>query len=198
VTRECNPKTDRPRRATPKADIRCIMMQQGDQQKSLICVKACRKKAKVREICMYCSKTSHASEDCPVKLAAEEGHGTEDEEISNSEGEDNEAEAEQSCEPETIRHQPAVAPHRSQSGRDASYSPEVQASRAAAVCTCTVALLIIVVASVDSIQLFATACQPCSARTTALRRLSASRSAYQGCVCCFVKHCYQSAKKLWL
>lgn len=85
-----------------------------------------RKKAKVREICMYCSKTSHASEDCPVKLAAEEGHGSEDEEISNSEGEDKEAEAEQSCEPETMRHQPAAAPQRSQSGRDASYSPEVQ------------------------------------------------------------------------
>ncbi len=130
--------------------------------------KACRKKAKVREICMYCSKTSHASEDCPVKLAAEEGHGSEDEEISNSEGEDKEAEAEQSSEPETIRHQPAAAPQRSQSGRDASYSPEVQASRTAAVCNCVVASPIIVVASVDSIQLSATACQPCGARSTAL------------------------------
>ena len=117
---------------------------------------------------MYCSKTSHASEDCPVKLAAEEGHGTEDEEISNSEGEDNEAEAEQSCEPETIRHQPAAAPQRTQSGRDASYSPEVQASSAAAVCTCIVALFIFVGASVDSTQLFATACQPCGARMTVL------------------------------
>ncbi len=133
---------------------------------------------------MYCSKTSHASEDYPVKLAAEEGHGTEDEEISNSEGEDQEAEAEQSCLPETIRHQPAAAPHRTQSGRDASYSPEVQASWAAAVCSCIVALLIIVVASVDSIQLSATAHQPRSARSTALRRWSASRSASNGCGCC--------------
>ncbi|DBB00031.1 TPA: hypothetical protein ACH3X1_013890 [Trebouxia sp. C0004] len=129
-----------------------------------------RKKAKVREICMYCSKTSHASEDCPVKMAAEEGHGSEDEEISNSEGEDQEAEAEQSSKPETIKHHPAAAPQRSQPGRDASYSPEVQASRAAAVCNCIVALLIIVLASVDSIQLFATACQPCSARVAALQK----------------------------
>lgn len=117
---------------------------------------------------MYCNKTSHASEDCPVKLAAEEGHGSEDEEISNSEGEDQEAEAEQSCEPETIRHQPAAAPQRTQAGRDASYSPEVQASRAAAICNCIVAVFIIVVASTDSIRLFATACQSCRARTTAL------------------------------
>ena len=88
---------------------------------------ACRKKAKVREICMYCSKTSHASEDCPVKLAAEEGSGSDDAEISNSEGDDNEPEAEQSSEPDTMRHQPAAA-QLSQSGRDTSYSPEVQAS----------------------------------------------------------------------
>lgn len=32
-----------------------------------------RKKAKTREACEYCSKTTHDSEDCPIKLAAEEG-----------------------------------------------------------------------------------------------------------------------------
>lgn len=32
-----------------------------------------RKKAKMREPCEYCSKTTHDSEECPIKLAAEEG-----------------------------------------------------------------------------------------------------------------------------
>lgn len=94
-----------------------------------------RKKAKVREICQYCSKTSHASEDCPVKLAAEEGYGSEDAEISNSEGEEDEAEAQQSSEPVAAQHQPPAA-LRSQPGRDMSYSPEVQASRPATTCIC--------------------------------------------------------------
>jgi hypothetical protein len=152
---------------------------------------------------MYCSKTSHASEDCPVKLAAEEGHGSEDEEISNSEGEDKEAEAEQSSEPETIRHQPAAAPQRSQSGRDTSYSPEVQASRPAAVCNCIVALLIIMGASLNSIQLFASACWPCNARITASGRWSASRAkrpkaVFAIRVCRLVKLRYQNAEKPWL
>lgn len=84
-----------------------------------------RKKAKIREICMYCSKTTHASEDCPVKLAAEEGYGSEDAEISHSEAGASEADPEQISEPETLRHQPAVT-QQSQPGRDTSYSPEVQ------------------------------------------------------------------------
>lgn len=77
---------------------------------------------------MYCSKTTHASEDCPVKLAAEEGYGSEDAEISHSEAGASEADPEQISEPETLRHQPAVT-QQSQPGRDTSYSPEVQASR---------------------------------------------------------------------
>lgn len=88
----------------------------------------CRKKAKVREICQYCSKTSHASEDCPIKLAAEEGYGSEDEEISGSENHaEDHAEPEASSEPETAPQVPAST-KRSVPGRDNSYSPEVQAS----------------------------------------------------------------------
>lgn len=92
----------------------------------------CRKKAKLREICQYCNKTSHASEDCPIKLAAEEGYGSEDAAISGSEDDEDDAEPESSSEPETARHQPA-----STSGalpaRANSYSPEVQAS---SMCCC--------------------------------------------------------------
>ena len=91
----------------------------------LVYVYAYRKRAKVREPCVYCSKTSHASEDCPVKLAAEEGDGSDDAEISNSDGEGAEAEPRQSSQPETLRHQSAATQR--QSGSNTSCSPEVQA-----------------------------------------------------------------------
>lgn len=86
-----------------------------------------RKKAKLREICQYCNKTSHASEDCPIKLAAEEGYGSEDAEISGSENAEDDAEPQSSSEPETTRHQPESI-NRAPPGRSNSYSPEVQAS----------------------------------------------------------------------
>ena len=86
-----------------------------------------RKKAKLREICQYCNKTSHVSEDCPIKLAAEEGYGSEDAEISGSENGEDDAEPQSSSEPETTRHQPESINH-AVPGRSNSYSPEVQAS----------------------------------------------------------------------
>ena len=83
----------------------------------------------MREICQYCSKTSHASEDCPIKLAAEEGYGSEDAEISGSENEmhgpQDEAVPEAASEPEPVRQLPASA-KRQVPSRDNSYSPEVQ------------------------------------------------------------------------
>lgn len=92
-----------------------------------MCIHGYRKKAKLREICQYCNKTSHASEDCPIKLAAEEGYGSEDAEISGSENVEDDAEPESSSGPETTRHQPAST-SRPVAGRGNSYSPEVQAS----------------------------------------------------------------------
>ena len=91
----------------------------------------------MRPICIYCSKTDHLSEDCPIKLAAEEGYGSEDAEISHSEGdEEASAEPEQSAAPAAARVSAArVQPplgQRPHLGRDTSYSPEVQASYAAA------------------------------------------------------------------
>ena len=97
----------------------------------------------MRPSCIYCSKTEHLSEDCPVKLAAEEGYGSEEEAaISHSEGEEGSAEPEQSAapqtaQPETVRahavradnaRQQLPAGQWPQLGRDTSYSPEVQAS----------------------------------------------------------------------
>ena len=92
-----------------------------------MCIHGYRKKAKLREICQYCNKTSHASEDCPIKLAAEEGYGSEDAEISGSEDAEDDAEPQSSSEPETTRHQPASV-SRAVPARSNSYSPEVQAS----------------------------------------------------------------------
>ena len=75
---------------------------------------------------MYCSKTTHASDDCPVKLAAEEDCGSEDAEISESEAEDDSVQPQQSAALDSLQQQqPAV--QRSQPGRATSYSPEVQA-----------------------------------------------------------------------
>lgn len=88
----------------------------------------CRKKAKLREICQYCNKTSHASEDCPIKLAAEEGYASEDAVISASEDAEDDAEPESSSDPETARHQPASTTG-TLPARANSYSPEVQVSR---------------------------------------------------------------------
>lgn len=92
-----------------------------------MCFYGYRKKAKLREICQYCNKTSHASEDCPIKLAAEEGYGSEDAEISGSENAEDDAEPQSSSEPETTGHQPESITH-AVPGRSNSYSPEVQAS----------------------------------------------------------------------
>ena len=91
------------------------------------CIHNYRKKAKLREICQYCNKTSHASEDCPIKLAAEEGYGSEDAEISGSENVEDDAEPQSSSEPDTTRHQPASV-SRPVPARSNSYSPKVQAS----------------------------------------------------------------------
>ena len=80
-------------------DWHCIRLDHGNKVGDV-----CRKRAKVRPICCYCSKTDHLSEDCPIKLAAEEGYGSEEAEISHSEGdEEASAEPEQSAAPAAAR-----------------------------------------------------------------------------------------------
>lgn len=126
--------------------------QQGPTSKKLTARP--RKKAKTHDACEYCGKTTHDSEDCPIKLAAEEGseaeisdddqpqeqshghpHGQshDDVDMDAAEPAPDSAEEESACE-EEAQPGPSVAPIplrpdtivKRNPVRDIAFSPEVQ------------------------------------------------------------------------
>lgn len=119
---------------------------------------------------MYCSKTTHASDDCPIKLAAEEGSEAEisdddpvheddalhepaavapsSEDAGDAEGAEDESdreEAELQAAPPKAAAAPAPLQHehvvRRNPGREASFSPEVQVGLLSAAIVCAQSVL---------------------------------------------------------